>query len=188
MNTCPHVYLPLPLLLLCCSPSFNSKLQPGWRVVQESRCKKTWADWWLKHWRWSLWRPCQWWWWWHCRWWWWWWWCTPRCQNEEDDYLCDRLAVSGFCEGRFDWQLVVFKLYDSSLNLEEGLNFVDQPSQSNTSLEWWKTGWPLFEDRGDHAEALMSQSGQNKEAIALEALARWPKYFQGFFPALWSKF
>merc|ERR550517_1524221 len=84
MNTCPHVYLALPLLLLYFSPSFNAKLQPGWRVVQES-----------------------------------------RCQNEEDDYLCDRLAASGFCEGR-----------------------------------------------GDHAEALMSQSGQNKEAIALEALAR----------------
>ena len=28
-----------------------------------------------------------------------------RCQNEEDDYLCDRLAASGFCEGRSDSQL-----------------------------------------------------------------------------------
>ena len=38
-----------------------------------------------------------------------------RCQNEEDDYLCDRLAASGFCEGRCDSQLVFFSicmLYD----------------------------------------------------------------------------
>ena len=40
MKTCPHVYLPfLLLLLLDASPTINAKLEPGWRVVQESRCK-----------------------------------------------------------------------------------------------------------------------------------------------------
>ena len=44
MNTCPHVYLPFLLLLLDASPTINAKLEPGWRVVQESRCGKTLDD------------------------------------------------------------------------------------------------------------------------------------------------
>ena len=45
-----------------------------------------------------------------------------RCQNEEDDHLCDRLAASGFCEGRFA---------TSHFSL---LSVIDQPPSSNSSL------------------------------------------------------
>ena len=43
MNTNSYVHLPLVLLLLCVSPPalIKAKLQPGWRVVQESRWKNT---------------------------------------------------------------------------------------------------------------------------------------------------
>ena len=43
MNTNPYVHLALVLLLLIVSPPalIKAKLQPGWRVVQESRWKNT---------------------------------------------------------------------------------------------------------------------------------------------------